>query len=85
MARGHLHLLDDDDLGHGPSLREAWISVTQWYPVLQQKGGVGKIGGGITWLIFPLTALMFIGSSVGQCLTWQARFLKKIENTGRNA
>jgi len=70
-------------IGHRPSIREAWISVTQWYPAFQQKGAIGKISDGITLLILPLIVLMFVGNFLGQCLTWQARFPKEIERAGR--
>lgn len=70
-------------IGYWPSLREAWISVTQWYPAFQQKGAIGKVGDGITLLILPLILLMFVGNFLGQCLTWQARFPKEVENAGQ--
>lgn len=70
-------------IGHAPSLREAWLSVTQWYPAFQQKGAIGNISDGITLLILPVIALIVAGNFIGQCLTWQARFPKEIENAGR--
>lgn len=69
-------------IGHWPSLKEAWLSVTQWYPVLQQKGLRGKFSDGITVLILPLILIILVGNFVGQCLTWQARFPKEIERAG---
>jgi hypothetical protein len=71
-------------IGYWPSVKEAWLSVTQWYPAFQQKGAIGKISDGITLLILPLILLMFVGNFVGQCLTWQARFPKEIENAGQS-
>ena len=69
-------------IGYWPSIKEAWISVTQWFPVLQQPGFEGKFGDGLTVLIMPLIALLIIGNFLGQCLTWQARFPKEIEHAG---
>jgi hypothetical protein len=70
-------------IGYWPSIKEAWISVTQWYPAFQQQGAIGKISDGITLLILPLIVLMFVGNFVGQCLTWQARFPREIEDAGQ--
>lgn len=70
-------------IGHRPSVKEAWISVTQWYPAFQQKGAIGNISDGITLLILPLIVMMFVGNFLGQCLTWQARFPNEIENAGQ--
>ncbi|RZI75007.1 MAG: hypothetical protein EOP80_09635 [Variovorax sp.] len=72
-----------EDIGHRPSVKEAWISVTQWYPAFQHKGAIGNISDGITLLILPLILVMFVGNFLGQCLTWQARFPKEIENAGQ--
>lgn len=72
-------------IGYGPSLREAWISVTQWFPVLRQQGAVGLISDTVTFLISPLILLLVFGNFLGQCLTWNARFPKEIENAGMTA
>ena len=65
--------------------KEAWLSVTQWFPVLQQKGLAGKFSDVVTVLILPLIALLLVGNFLGQCLTWQARFPKDIEHAGTDA
>lgn len=67
-------------IGYRPSIKEAWLSVTQWYPAFQQEGFIGKISDGISLLILPLIVLIFIGNFLGQCLTWQARFPEEIES-----
>jgi hypothetical protein len=72
-------------IGYWPSLKESWISVTQWFPALQQKGLAGKFSDAVTVLILPLIALLLIGNFLGQCLTWQARFPKEIEHAGDEA
>ena len=72
-------------IGYRPSLKEAWLSVTQWYPALQQKGAIGKASDGITLLLLPLILLMFVGNFLGQCLTWQAKFPKEIERAGQDS
>jgi len=69
-------------IGYLPSLKESWISVTQWFPVLQQKGLAGKFSDAVTVLILPLIVLLLLGNFLGQCLTWQARFPKDIEHAG---
>ncbi|MDZ4360658.1 MAG: DUF6708 domain-containing protein, partial [Variovorax sp.] len=69
-------------IGYRPSIKEAWISVIQWYPAFQQKGFIGKISDGISLMILPLIVLMFVGNFLGQCLTWQARFPEEIEGAG---
>ena len=72
-------------IGYWPSLKESWISVTQWFPALQQKGLAGKFSDAVTVLILPLIALLLIGNFLGQCLTWQAKFPEEIEHAGEDA